>query len=77
MTKKVNQMLLELWQAWSHDQFHGDPVLVTNHTLSEEPFPNVLSELPLTQLYSIMYYVEAVVLFNRIIHELLHHNTYL
>jgi len=36
--------------AWCHDNFPGEPVPVTDHLLSEEPFPNVQSELPLTQL---------------------------
>ena len=39
-------MLLELWQAWGRDRFPREAVPVTKHTLSEEPFPNVQSELP-------------------------------
>jgi len=31
----------------------GKPVPVTDHPLSEEPFPNVQSELPLMQRHSI------------------------
>jgi len=46
-------MLLELGQAWCRDNFPGEPVPVTNHLLSEELFPNVSSELSLTQLRSI------------------------
>ncbi|KAK4807096.1 hypothetical protein QYF61_018437 [Mycteria americana] len=53
MTKSVIQTLLELRQAWCCDHFPGEPVPVTNHPLSEEPFPNVQSELPLRQLHSI------------------------
>ncbi|KAK4806146.1 hypothetical protein QYF61_001069 [Mycteria americana] len=40
-------------QAWCRDHFPGEPVPVTDHPLSEEPFPYVQSELPLTQLHSI------------------------
>ena len=43
-------MLLELWQAWCFDHF---PVPVTDHPLSEEPFPIVQPELPLIQFHSI------------------------
>ena len=46
-------MLLELWQAWCRNQSPGEPIPVTDHPLSEEPFPNVQSELPLTQLHSL------------------------
>ena len=53
MTKKVVQTLLELQQVWCHDRFPEESVPVTNHPLSEEPVPNVQSELPLTQLHSI------------------------
>ena len=53
MTKSIVQMLLELGQAWCHVHFPGDPVPVTGHPLSEEHFPNVQSELPLTELHSI------------------------
>ena len=53
MTKSIVQMLLELWQVWCHDHFTEEPVPVTNHPLSEEPFPNVQSELPLVQPHSI------------------------
>ncbi|KAK4818862.1 hypothetical protein QYF61_020081 [Mycteria americana] len=52
-TKSIVQMLLELWQAWCRDHFPGEPVPVTDHPPSEEPFPNVQSELPLMQLHSI------------------------
>lgn len=44
---------LELWQAWCCDHFHRQPVPVTDHPLSEEPFPNAQSELPLTPLHCI------------------------
>ncbi|KAK4807107.1 hypothetical protein QYF61_018448 [Mycteria americana] len=40
-------------KAWCRDHFPGEPVPVTDHPLSEEPFPNVQSELPLRQLHSI------------------------
>ncbi|KAK4806763.1 hypothetical protein QYF61_005559 [Mycteria americana] len=40
-------------QAWCRDHFPGEPVPVIDHPLSEEPFPNVQSELPPTQLHSI------------------------
>ena len=46
-------MFVELWQAWCHDHIPGEPVPVTDHPLSEEPFPNVQSELPLMQFHSI------------------------
>ena len=53
MTKFVVQMLFELTQAWFHDHFPGDAVPVTDHTLSEEFFPNVQTELPMMQLNGI------------------------
>lgn len=37
----VVQMLLELWEALHHDCFLGEPVLVPNHPLREELFPNI------------------------------------
>lgn len=40
------QTLLEFWQAWCCDHFPGEPVPVPDHHPSEEPFPNVQSELP-------------------------------
>ena len=46
-------MLLEFWQDWSHDHSPGKPGPGTDHRLSEEPFPNVQSELCLMQLHSI------------------------
>ena len=58
MTKSVVQTLLELWQAWCRDHLPGEPVPVTNHPLSEEPFPNVQSEFPLTQLRSYRWSLE-------------------
>lgn len=46
MTKSIVQTLLELSQAWSNDQFPGEPVPVPEHPLSEEPLPNAHTELP-------------------------------
>lgn len=54
--KPYNKTFLELWQAWCHNDFPGEPVLVTDHPLSEEPSPNVQSELPLAQLHSMTLY---------------------
>lgn len=45
----IIHMLLELWQAW----FPGEPVPATDQPLSEEPFPNVHSEVTLMLLHSI------------------------
>lgn len=53
MAKSFIQPLHEFCQAWDHDHFLGDPVPMTDHTLSEEPFPNVQAYLPLLQLPSI------------------------
>jgi len=53
MTKSVIQTPLELRQAWCLDNFPGERVPMTDHHLNEEPFPNVQSQLPLTQLHSI------------------------
>lgn len=46
-------MLLEFWQVWCHDHFSGESVLVINHSLSEELFPYVQSEIPPMQFHSI------------------------
>ncbi|KAK4825531.1 LOW QUALITY PROTEIN: hypothetical protein QYF61_000108 [Mycteria americana] len=48
---RLDEVLRDM--AWCCDQFPGEPVAVTDHPLSEEPFPNALSELALTQLHSI------------------------
>jgi len=47
------QKLLELWQVGCRHCFPGEPVPVTKHALSEEPFPQVQSELSLAQLHSL------------------------
>lgn len=52
MAKNMIQIPLELWQVCFHDHFPGKPVLVTNHSPSEELFPNIQCELPLMQLHS-------------------------
>ena len=43
-------MILELWQGWCCDHFHGEPVPVVDNPLSEESFANVQAELPLMHL---------------------------
>lgn len=43
--------LSQLWQAKCHDLFSGEPI--SDQLLSEKPFPNVQTKLPLKQLYSI------------------------
>lgn len=49
------QNLTELCQAWCSD-FPRKPAPGVDHPLSEEPFPNVLSESPLGELrdYKVM-----------------------
>lgn len=46
MTKSNIYMFFELHQVWCCDHFPGEPVLVPNHPLSKESFPNVQLELP-------------------------------
>lgn len=46
-------MFRELWQPWCRDHFPSEPVPMTSHPLSEEPFPCVQLEFPLTQPHSI------------------------
>lgn len=53
MTEFVDQMLLELFQAWCCAPFPGKLLPVPNHLLCENPPPNIQSELPLTQLHAI------------------------
>lgn len=44
--ENVIEMLLELWQAWYHDHFPGEPVPGTNNTLREEPLPAAVWTCP-------------------------------
>lgn len=46
-------MFLEFQQVWCHKHFPGEPVLVSNHTLSEKTTPNIQLEPPLMQLHVI------------------------
>lgn len=53
MTKSLVHVLLKIWQGWYSDYFPRETAPVTNHILSEEPFPKVPSEVPLMQLHLI------------------------
>lgn len=44
-SKSVVQTLLEHWQAWGHDHFPVDLILVLDYSLSEELFASIQSEL--------------------------------
>ncbi|KAJ7401682.1 hypothetical protein BTVI_93221 [Pitangus sulphuratus] len=44
---------LELCQVWCCDHFPGEPVLVPNHPLGEEPFSNIQLKPLLTQLQAV------------------------
>lgn len=52
MSQSIIQMLLDLWQAQSRDHFPVEPLAVTSHYLSKEPFPNIQHEPPLSQLHA-------------------------
>lgn len=54
MSESIVQKCLELWQAWCHDQFPGEPVAVPDLPLSEEPFPNIQPEPHLSQLHDVL-----------------------
>lgn len=58
-------MLLEFWWAWDSDHFPGKPVPVTNHSLSEEYFPNVQSEMPLTWLHVPLPFLHILLVLSR------------
>lgn len=51
--ENVFQMLLELCQAWHCDHFPEEPVPVPRHPLGENPFCDIQSKPPLTQVHSI------------------------
>ncbi|TRZ26651.1 hypothetical protein HGM15179_000422 [Zosterops borbonicus] len=51
--QEVEGLNVEELQAWSCDHFSGDPVPVPNHPLGEEPFPDIQTKPPLTQLQGI------------------------
>lgn len=46
----IVQTPLEPRQPWYHDHFPREPAAMTDHPPSEEPFPDVPSELPLKQI---------------------------
>jgi len=50
MFKSFVQALPELQQARYYDHFPGQPILVLDHTLCVEPFPDIQAESPLLQL---------------------------
>lgn len=52
MAESVVQTLLELSEPWCCGCFLGEHVPGTNRSRSEEPFPKVQSELPLTWLHT-------------------------
>lgn len=58
MTKSYIQMLFELWQTSFHDLFPGETVPVSSHPLSEEPFPDIQSELALMQVQYIIFNIQ-------------------
>lgn len=52
MSESIVQMLQDLWQAPCHDTFHKEPVPAPEHSLDEEPFPDIQSKPPLMQLHA-------------------------
>ncbi|KAJ7418809.1 hypothetical protein BTVI_27374 [Pitangus sulphuratus] len=50
MPQSIVQKLIELCQAWCYNHFPGEPVLVLNHPLDEESYPNIQPKPPLTVL---------------------------
>lgn len=45
VSKSIGHILIELLKDLRHDNFPGEPVPVTDHSLSEKPFSYVLPEL--------------------------------
>lgn len=53
MSESIVQTPLELWQVFFQEHFTGEPVPLPYHVLSEDSFPNIHFELPLSQLHDI------------------------
>lgn len=50
---KLHELCHWAREAWCHNHFPGEPVLVPDHSLGEEPFPNTHLELLPRQLHAV------------------------